>query len=122
MTTERSEQAPIQLGCLLEIYRGNATGFSLICIENEWLGNPHSFVKMSGGRSMTLFACHFARGVLRAQLFSWRAACEEQQHILSKISSKTTRRRLACVPANIVKKVTGQVQLGKGRVACGAGT
>ena len=42
-------------------------------IKNEWLGNPHSFVKISGGRSMTLFACHFMRAGLQAQI------CEEQQ-------------------------------------------
>ena len=67
---ECREQAPIRLGCLLGISRGGgggATSFSLNCIENEWLGNTHSFVKISGDRSMTLFACHFMRTVLRAQ-------------------------------------------------------
>ena len=46
---------PIRLGLLLGISRGGATGFSLIYIENEWLGNSHSFMKISGGRSMILF-------------------------------------------------------------------
>ena len=52
-----------------DIQRGGrgATSFSLNCIENEWLGNTHSFVKISGDRSMTLFACHFTRTVLRVQ-------------------------------------------------------
>ena len=36
MTTGRSEQVPVRLGCLLGISRGGATGFS----ANEWLGNP----------------------------------------------------------------------------------
>ena len=36
--------------------------FSNIYIEKEWLGNPHSFVKISGGRSMTLFCLPFLAG------------------------------------------------------------
>ena len=53
---------PIRLVFPLRISRGDATGFSLICIENEWLGNPHSFMKISGGRSMTLFCLPFPAG------------------------------------------------------------
>ena len=30
--------------------------------KNEWLGNLHSFVKISGGRSMTLFCLPFPAG------------------------------------------------------------
>ena len=70
--------APIRLGLLLGISRGGATGFSLICIEKEWLGNPHSFVKISGGRSIILFCLPFHAGS-SASLDSWRTAGQSSQ-------------------------------------------
>ena len=79
MTTERSEQASIRLGCLLGISRGGATGFTDLYIENEWLGNPHSFVKISEGRSMTRFCLPFHAGNSASpELVSWRAVREER--------------------------------------------
>ena len=61
MTTEHSacEQVPIWLGCLLGISRGGATGFTDLYVQNEWFGNPHTFVKILGGKSMTLFCLPF---------------------------------------------------------------
>ena len=52
-----------------DVQRG-ATGFTNLHIENEWLGNPHSFVKISGGGGGGQIQDPFllvTRAVLRAQ-------------------------------------------------------
>ena len=120
MTTESSarEQAAIWLGCLLGISRGGATGFTDLYIENEWLGNPHSFVKISGGRSMTLFSCHFTRAVLRAQ--NWFRA---EQFVKNNVpvnpfrksfrNSKQETKTRPNIVRNVTHNCTSQVQLGK---------
>ena len=80
MTTKCSalEQAPIWLGCLLGMSKGSMTGFTDLYIKNEWLGNPHSFVKISGGRSMTFFACHFTQVGLQAQIREEQQSSQEE--------------------------------------------
>ena len=90
--------APIRLELLLGISRGGATGFSLICTEKEWLGNPHSFVKILGGRPMTLFCLPFHAGS-SASLDSWRTAGQSSQEV---------KRR-----PNIVTNVAHKCNLGK---------
>ena len=68
------QDVPVRLGLLFGISR-----LSVIYIECEWLENHHSFVKISGGRSMTLFCCRFSRGVLRAQLISGKTVREKRR-------------------------------------------